>query len=243
MKKKILVLFTSANPLTNAHINIMKTAVGHLGAEKGLFVATNGQYLRRKTVKINDPFYLTEDERRYIIEKACESEPGLDFWGYEMGGINPRRYQTLYKIRDRYPDYDIYELQGADKILSLVRFKNYEDHVSNLHFAVVGRNDIDAEKFISDDPVLSRYSDHFVLMPPLDDGAAISSTEVRRRFYAGRDYTDLVPDAAAEILGKHKPSDFTLTYGDVMKTLMRSGRSGAYRANKKSLHREHRTVQ
>ena len=65
---KIAVLFGSFNPITNAHVTALKTAVAQLGAEKGLFVATNGEYLRRKTVKINDPFYLTEEERKETIQ-------------------------------------------------------------------------------------------------------------------------------------------------------------------------------
>ena len=55
---KIAVLFGSFNPLTNAHIAAMKSAVEALDADKGLFVATNGKYLRKKTVKIGDRFTL-----------------------------------------------------------------------------------------------------------------------------------------------------------------------------------------
>ena len=58
---KIAVMFGSFNPFANAHMAAMKTAVETLQADKGLFVATNGKYLRRKTVKRNDPFYLTEN--------------------------------------------------------------------------------------------------------------------------------------------------------------------------------------
>ena len=88
---KIAVLFGSFNPMTNAHMTAMKTVVEHMNADKGLFVATNGQYLKRKTVKINDPFYLTEDERREIIEKVCVGEDKLSFGMFELGGINPSR--------------------------------------------------------------------------------------------------------------------------------------------------------
>ena len=63
---KIAVLFGSFNPMTNAHLAAMKTAVDALQADQGLFVATNGKYLRRKTVKTGDPFYLSEEERREI---------------------------------------------------------------------------------------------------------------------------------------------------------------------------------
>ena len=69
---KIAVMFGSFNPMTNAHLAAMKTAVEALQADRGLFVATNGQYLRKKTVKRGDPFYLAEEERQEIIEKTCE---------------------------------------------------------------------------------------------------------------------------------------------------------------------------
>ena len=65
---KIAVLFGSFNPFTNAHMSAMKTAIAALQADEGLFVATNGQYLRKKTVKRNDPFYLTEEERKTLTE-------------------------------------------------------------------------------------------------------------------------------------------------------------------------------
>ena len=81
---KIAVLFGSFNPITNAHVTALKTAVAQLGAEKGLLVATNGEYLRRKTVKINDPFYLTEEERKETIEKICENESRLSFACFEV---------------------------------------------------------------------------------------------------------------------------------------------------------------
>lgn len=49
---KIAVLFGSFNPMTNAHVSVMKAAMKGIGAQKGLFVCTNGKYLKRKAVKI-----------------------------------------------------------------------------------------------------------------------------------------------------------------------------------------------
>ena len=116
---KIAVLFGSFNPMTNAHVAAMKAAVEALDADKGLFVATNGQYLKRKTVKIGDPFYLSEEERKEIIEKACEGEDKLSFWGFEMGGINPKRYKTLAKIQKQHPDAEIYAIgkKALDEVI------------------------------------------------------------------------------------------------------------------------------
>lgn len=228
---KIAVLFGSFNPMTNAHMAAMKTAVVALQADKGLFVATNGKYLRRKTVKTGDPFYLTEEERREIIEKACADQPKLSFWGFEMGGTNPARYKTLCKIQKQYPDAQLYEIQGADKVRSDSRVGSAEDYLSNIRFAIFDRDDIDLEQTFAADPLLSRYRDSFALLPALPE-AQISSTTVRKRFYAGEDCSDLIPAAAAEVLARHAPSDFAISYEERMKAIMTSGRYGVNQAQK-----------
>ena len=43
---KIAVLFGSFNPMTTAHVSMLKSAVETLNADRGLFVATNGSPLR-----------------------------------------------------------------------------------------------------------------------------------------------------------------------------------------------------
>lgn len=223
---KIAVLFGSFNPLTNAHIDVMKVAMDNLNADKGLFVATNGQYLRKKTVKIGDPFYLTEEERMKIIENVCKSDAKLSFWGFELGGINPKRYKTLYKIQQQYPTAEIYEIEGADKVHTISKFGDAEEYIRNVRFAIFERNEIDLDKLLNQDPLLSQYKDSFVMLPKLENGATISSSEVRKRFYAGEDYSDIIPEKAADILRLHKPTDFTISFAERMKVLMRSGRFG-----------------
>ena len=211
---RIAVLFGSFNPMTNAHVGAMKTAVKAISADKGLFVATNGKYLKRKTVKISDPFYLSEDERREIIENVCVGEDKLDFWGFELGGINPNRFKTLCKIQKQYPDAEIYEIQGADKVHTLAKSSHGEEYVSNFHFTIFKRFGIDLDAVFDDSPLLTRYRSSFVILPELDEGSSISSTEVRNRFYGGEDYSDIVPEAvdiklvqtAASFLGRQMES-------------------------------------
>lgn len=228
---KIAVLFGSFNPMTNAHMAAMKTAVEALQADHGLFVATNGKYLRRKTVKTGDPFYLTEEERQQIVEKTCSDEPKLSFWGFEMGGINPARYKTLCKIRKQYPDAEIYEIQGADKVRSDAKVGSAEEYLTNIRFAVFDRDDIDLEQTFAADPLLSSHRESFVLLPALPENG-ISSTAVRKRFYAGEDCSELIPAAAVDVLAQHKPDEFTISYAERMKTIMQSGRFGVNQAQK-----------
>ncbi len=226
---RIAVLFGSFNPLTNAHVDALKTAVTKLRADKGLFVATNGKYLRKKTVKTADPFFLSEYERKGIIEKVCEKEEGLEFWGFELGGAIPSRVKTLFKIKSDYPDAEIFEVMGSDKVPSISRFGTSTDYVKSFRFAVFERGEVDPVSVIISDRLLCRYRHHFVLLPALED---ISSTEVRRRFYAGEDYSDIVPEAAKEVLAQYDPSDFTISYEERMKTIISGGRFGLMRAAK-----------
>ena len=226
---KICVLFGSFNPLTNAHITALRTAVNAIGADKGLFVATNGQYLKRKTVKIDDPFYLLEDERKAIIDKVCESEPNLEFWGFELGGINPSRFKTLCKIQKQYPDAEVYEIQGADKVHTLLKSSHSEEYVSKFRFVVFERYGIDLDAMFSGDSVLGKLRDSFVILPPLE---AISSTEVRNRFYKGKDFSEFVPPAVVDALSKYKPSDFSISFEERIKVTMASGRFGRQTARK-----------
>ena len=111
---KIAVLFGSFNPLTNAHITALRTAVKSISADKGLFVATNGKYLKRKTVKIDDPFYLSEDERKtsyemfdMLLEQMNDAECVTEElkeknqleWVQRMGNIEQRvREIVLYEM-------------------------------------------------------------------------------------------------------------------------------------------------
>ena len=226
---KIAVLFGSFNPLTNAHVTALRTAVKAIGADKGLFVATNGKYLKRKTVKRDDPFYLSEDERQAIIEKVCESEPDLEFWGLELGGINPSRFKTLCKIQKQYPDAELYEIQGADKVHTLLKSSHGEEYVGRFRFVVFERYGIDLDALFMENPLLGKLRDSFVILPPL---AETSSTEVRTRFYAGEDFSSLVPCAVVDTMSKYKPSDFSLSFEERMKVTMASGRFGRQNARK-----------
>lgn len=229
---KIAVLFGSFNPMTNAHLTALKKAVEHLNADKGLFVATNGDYLKRKSIKINDPFYLTEDERREIIEEVCNAEDKLSFGMFELGGVNPNRFKTLCQIRKQYPDAEIWELMGADKVHTLYKSSRADDYLSQFKFAILPRRGIDLDSLFAEQPILVNYKDSFVILPSLEDEAEISSTEVRRRFYAIEDFSDIIPEEAAEVLARHNASDFSISFAERMQVMMKTGRFGENNARK-----------
>ena len=71
-----------------------------------------------------------------------------------------------------------------------------------------------------------------MMLPALVDGSEISSTEVRRRFYAGEDFADIVPAATIDVLSRHKSSDFSISFSERMQVMMASGRFGRQNARK-----------
>lgn len=110
----------------------------------------------RKTVKIDAPFYLTEDERKVIIDKVCENEPNIEFACFELGGINLSRFKTLCKIQKQYPDAEIFEIQGADKVHTLLKSSHGEEYVGKFRFVVFERYGIDLDTMFREDPVLGQ---------------------------------------------------------------------------------------
>lgn len=61
--KKIVVLFGSFNPVTKAHFSILADSIDKVGADEGVFVATNNKYLTKKNhLKVKTPtnFILSE---------------------------------------------------------------------------------------------------------------------------------------------------------------------------------------
>ena len=231
--KKCLVYFGSFNPLTNAHVGLMKTAMDSLGCDMGLFVATNGKYLQSKMSKHGEAFALSEDERKDMIVDACKEYNNIGFWGFELGGYSPNRYKTMLKIKRENPELELIELLGADKIRSIAKSAKVDEYVGNTQFAVVGRDDIDVSSLIETSEVLSKYKDHFALLPSLVVDGDVSSTKVRKCFFDGTDYSSMVPSGVVKVLSRHTPEDFTISYEDEMRTIIGSSRFGINTAGKK----------
>lgn len=228
---RIVALFGSFNPLTNAHLQLLREAVKQLDADKGLFVATNDKYLKKKTIKRDDPIFFNEAEREAVIRECCSTEDNLEFWGFELGGAMPSRYKTLLKIKKQFPDAEIIEILGVDKLNSITRSANLHDHLSTFKVGVFYRGKVDPETIINNTPELETYKNSFIILPPVKD-SFISSTEVRRRYRAGEDFSDIVPPAVFKLLQSYNPADFTITFPERMAVLISGGRFGMHDAGK-----------
>lgn len=231
--KKLIALTGSFNPVTIAHYKILADAVEKYGADEGIFIATNDDYLTKKALLKTDPpsnFILPESLRSKMLSSLSEENPKLSYWGTELGGVNANTYKTLLKLlknkKKQYPDEEItlYFLFGADKLKHMPRWQNAEEMSALCEYLVYARQ-FNLEEVISNDPFLTAHRERIHLMQvENEDLEDVSSTELRRRFFAGEDYSDLMNEGPYRIMQELSPSDFKpISDEDIIKAHIKYG--------------------
>ncbi len=235
--KKLIALTGSFNPVTVAHYKILSDAVERFEADEGIYIATDDRYLTRKvTLKSTQKnnFILPETVRGEMLTSLAMDNPKLSYWGVELGKEYPSTYKTLVKlIKDKqkqYPGEEIklYFLFGADKLKNFSHWDHAEEMAELCEYLVYARR-FDLEKVISQDSFLTAHRDRIHLLQVEDEDLEdVSSTELRRRFFAGEDYSDLMNKGPYSIMQRFSPTDFKpLTDEDIIKThILYGGRFG-----------------
>lgn len=242
--KKLIVLTGSFNPVTVAHYKIMSDAVERYGADEGIFVATDDKYLTRKALlKINPPssFMLPETVRGEMLRSLAQDNSKLSYWGVELGGVYSNTYKTLVKLlkekEKAYPGEEIkpYFLFGADKLKNLSHWDHASEMSDLCEYLVYARH-FDIERVIANDPFLSERRERIHLLQlENEDLEDVSSTELRRRFFAGEDYRDLMNRGPYAIMQRLSPDSFKpVSDEDIIKAhMLYDGRFGANAARLK----------
>ena len=235
--KKLIALTGSFNPVTVAHYKILSDAVKKFDADEGIYIATDDRYLTRKvTLKGKQPynFLLPETVRGEMLRSLANDNPKLSYWGVELGKEYPSTYKTLVKlIKDKQKQYPreevkLYFLFGADKLKNFSHWDHAQEMAELCEYLVYARH-FDLEMVISKDSFLTAHRDRFHLLQVEDEDLEdVSSTELRRRFFAGEDYSDLMNKGPYAIMQRFSPADFKpLTDEDIIKThLLYGGRFG-----------------
>ncbi|MCR5078751.1 MAG: nicotinate (nicotinamide) nucleotide adenylyltransferase [Bacilli bacterium] len=192
--KRIAVLSGSFNPPTLAHLLLMQHSLDMLDADKGIFLPASSEYVERKmSLKGEKPMFNDKD-RMAMLNLYKKEDPRIEVCDNEIKGIASSyySYKSLCKLKEAYPDYELFFIIGEDNFKELDHWHNLEEFLTSLSFFVFERGDIDTHKVLQNSPLLSKYRDKFVFMPLLEDIAFISSTKVRTMIKNGdgsyRDY-------------------------------------------------------
>ena len=187
MSEKIIVMGGSFNPPTVAHQELMLAAVNALGADRGIFVPSSHDYVKKKMSKTDQPSeILDQDIRRLMLCAMADDDPRLSVDAYEYSlTVKSRTFDTLLYLQEKYPDAELYFLAGGDKIDIFPRWYKINDFLERFHIIVTNREDYDAGAAIDNNKYLSLYRDRFVVIDYPAGIGHISSTAVREMWREG----------------------------------------------------------
>lgn len=184
MSEKIVVMGGSFNPPTVAHQKLMLAAVNALQADRGIYVPSSHDYVKKKMSQTDFPMEVLDQDIRYqMLCSMAEDDPRLSVDGYEYGlTVKSRTFDTLVYLREQYPDSELFFLAGGDKIDIFPRWYRINDFLEQFHIIVTNREDYDAGAAMVKNSFLNMHRDRFVVIDYPEGIGHISSSAVREKW-------------------------------------------------------------
>jgi nicotinate-nucleotide adenylyltransferase len=188
--RRVGVMGGTFDPLHLGHLVTAEQARADLGLDEVVFVPAGRPWQKGREV--------TSPEHRYLMTVlATAANPAFSVSRLEIDRDGPSyTVDTLRDLREQLPTDALHFITGADAILSILTWKDAEECLGLASFVAATRPGHDlgalAEGALADTVVQ-------LDVPAL----AISSTDVRERFAAGRSVTYLIPREVEEYARKH----------------------------------------
>lgn len=183
----VALFFGSFNPLHNGHLSIANYMHSHYSLDEIWFVLSPLNPLK------NAKDLLPEHQRLQLLEVGIQ--PYSYFKVSTLEFELPKPSYTYYSLREyvkRHPDFCFSIIMGNDAMLSIEKWKNYQEIITNYTIYLYPRQNINLpplpENIIPTDAPLQN----------------ISSTEIRYKIKHHEAVNDMVPPAVFEIMEKEK---------------------------------------
>lgn len=182
---KIVVLGGSFNPPTKAHKIIMETAKEFIKADKGIYLPSDISYLERSRKDKRPEEVLTNEQRTYLLKKMFEDLNNYTVEEIEYHADPKLRARgmtliSLRKLRELYPDSEIYWITGSDKLEIMSRWRTSNDLFSEFKFIIFEREGDNVENIVENNEFLRSFKKNFTIIKLSEDIETISSTKVRQ---------------------------------------------------------------
>ena len=169
----MIVVFGGAfNPPTIAHKEIYYHIGKTIKFSKFIYLPVSNLYTKSSLIsnihRINMLKLMTEDMEKTEISDLEINDS--DFMG---------TYQSLLRIQEKYDD-EIAFVIGADNLINIHNWKNFNSLLVEFKFIVINRGKIDIVKYISHDKLLSKFRANFYMLPTFN--MSVSSTDFRETF-------------------------------------------------------------
>jgi nicotinate-nucleotide adenylyltransferase len=183
---KIGLYFGSFNPIHTGHLIIAQHILNHTEIQRLWFVISPHNPLKDKASLANDR------DRLHLVQLAIEDNPSMKASDIEFKLPQPSyTIDTLTYIKEKYPRYEFALIMGADNLISLPKWKNYQLLINNYPIYIYKRPNYPIESS------LVQHENIHILDTPLLD---ISSTWIRQLIKTKKSIRYLVPEKVFDYL-------------------------------------------
>ena len=180
-KKKIGFFGGCFNPVTIAHINLIKETIEKCQLDKVYFVPMGDFYLK--------PELIPAKYRYEMLKLALEKEEKIDVSKIVIDSNKPTTaIDTFEIINKKFNDSDNYFIMGSDNFYKISKWKSSEKLKNDYNYIILDRDNIKSEKYqiVSDNAMKN-----------------ISSSIVRNKIKQNEKYDDLVPNEIKDYIEKN----------------------------------------
>ena len=182
---KIGLFFGTFNPIHIGHLIIANHMVNHTDLEQVWMVVTpQNPFKQNKNL-------LADYHRLALVNIAVEDHPKLVAKDIEFKLPKPNyTIDTLVYLKEKYPNHTFSLIMGEDNLLTLDKWKNYEQILKSHLIYVYPRPNCSTGHFIENKNIIMTDA-------PLMD---ISSTMIRQAIKSGLNVSYFIPHAAWQYL-------------------------------------------
>lgn len=195
-KKQILVFGGCFNPPLNSHFLLAEQLLNeYKQVEKIIFMPVNSNYQKAD---------LIANEHRYqMLKLVCDNNNKFEVSKIEIEEEKPLyTIETLRKMQEQYPEYEIAFIMGSDNLKQLGKWKKADELVKEFKIYLLERDKDDVENIIQASKFLEENKTAFIKAKN-NVTSNLSSTFVREKLREGKSIRYLTPDEVMSYIIKN----------------------------------------
>lgn len=184
---KIALFFGSFNPIHIGHLILANYIVENTDLDELWFVVSPQNPLKSKNSLLHD------HDRYDMVEMAIKKYPKMRVSNVEFSMPKPSyTIDTLTYLHERYPEYSFSLIMGEDNLVSLPKWKNYENLIKN-HEIIVYPRILDLGE-----TAIQHNNIHKINAPIIE----LSATEIRKMIKENKNVMPMLPPEVFEYIDK-----------------------------------------
>lgn len=185
------------NPIHYAHLLLAENAREQFGLDRIIFIPSGQPYMKVQKEDENVP----SGELRYqMVKMAIQENPYFTCSRIEIDRPGKTyTVDTLHELQKMYPGDELFFIMGADSLLSMESWYQFEDIFQMAAILVAVRDDTD-EKKLTD--VITRMKSKYLadIRMVMTGRMDISSTMIREKIKTGKSVRYLLPEDCVEYI-------------------------------------------